>query len=235
MAPARFERFQHDRGVWGTTMGLLSRLRQTQIITSTAEYDRHMEIFDCYLRWLDEHPAPDPNDRSVLIIARSPSSPVARAFVDSAGALKTHGVAVKAIVSQTEPAGLLRETTQALAALADAGEAAERARWAAKACLHDAHEQLTLGPSMCWSGDMMRRQPGKRDSLDLFEAAAPQTVRLGVLAFDAIWEVCDPLPAALTRGVLATRPNATANHPDHRALAAHSLIGRLDRSTVTRH
>jgi hypothetical protein len=40
----------------------------------------------------------------------------------------------------------------------------------------------------------MRRDPGKRDGLDLFETDAPDTVRLGALAFDAIWSISTPVP-----------------------------------------
>ena len=216
-------------------MGLLSHLRQTQITNATTALARHSRIFEHYFEWLDEQPDPSQEDRTVSLIARSPSSPVALAAMESADELKARGVAVKAIVSQTEPAQALRGLAQALVMLTDVKDVRELARWANKACLLDAHEQLILGGSMCWSGDVMRREPGKCDGLDLFEPNAPQTVRLGVLAFDAIWEVCDSLPLAAVRGVLATRPNASGSHPNDQALAAFSFMNRTDRLTATRH
>jgi len=216
-------------------MGLLSQVRQTEITTANTNLGHHNKIFERYLEWLDEQPDARHDDRNISIIARSPKSPVVRALIDCADELKARGVAVKAIISHAQPSQALRELTQTLVTLNGARQTGELARWANKSCLLDAHEQLILGGSMCWSGDVMRREPGKCDGLDLFETDAPQTARLGVLAFDAIWEVCDALPLAAVRGMLTARPNASSTHPNDEALAAFSFLNRIDSSSAKRH
>ncbi len=216
-------------------MGLLSQVRQTQIKTGNIGLGRHNTFFARYIEWLDENPDARPEVRSVSIIARCSQSPVVRALIDNADELKARNVTVKAIICYAQPSQELRELTQALIMLSDAKEARELARWANKSCLMDAHEQLTMGNSMCWSGDTMRREPGKCDGLDLFETSAPQTVRLGMLAFHAIWDVSEALPLTAVRGALTARPNASSAHPNDDALAAFSFMSRADGSTVNQH
>ena len=215
-------------------MGLHSRSPHLQIDSGQAAPARHAKIFDHYLAWLDEPSKPDHRHLTISIIARSPTSPVILAFVEYAEKLKAYDVAVRAIIAQTEPAEPLRDLTKSLLALSGESQTGELARWANKTCLLDAHEQMTLGPAMCWSGDAMRRQPGKCDGLDLFETEAPQTVRLGVLAFEAIWLVCEKLPGQ--RGdVNYSRLSASCAHPEDPALAAFSYISRIDAPPITRH
>ena len=216
-------------------MGLLSQFAKSHPAITKASLGRHTEFFDTYFSLLDSHPAPDTEDLSVTIIARSPTSPAMRALIANSDGLKSRGASVRAIVSQAEPANALRDMAEILLSLAQSRSAENVARWANRSCLLEAHEQLILGRTMCWSGDMMRRKPGKCDGLDLFEENAPQTVRLGNLAFGAIWEICDRLPGTAIRGMLATKTTASAGHPDHSALAAHSFMGHIDRITGTRH
>lgn len=177
--------------------GIFSHFRQTQMNAANAAVARQEALFGAYLDRLAGRPAP--GERHVTMLARSPLSPVARALVAKTDALKARGVVVQAILAQIEPREALVEVIEAVTALSPGRPLGELVRWANRSCILDAHEQLILGTTMCWSGDMMRREPGKRDGLDLFEEEAPQTVRLGALAFSAIWSITGPVPASRLR------------------------------------
>jgi hypothetical protein len=187
-------------------MRLFSHLRQRQYEAATLAVTRQDGMFECYLDWLAAHPDHGPAERAVTILARSPMSPVIRALIGRVDSLKAGGISARALIARIDPEDALREAVDAVAALNPDRPVGELVRWANNTCLLDAHEQLTLGSSMCWSGDMMRRDPGKRDGLDLFETEAPQTVRLGALAFNAIWSIAAPVPASRLRA-RTTRPS----------------------------
>lgn len=180
-------------------MGLFSHLRQKQADSVNTAIAKQHQFIARYLDWLDGQAERPPAARRVTVLARSPLSCVVRALVDRVDDLKARGVVVRALLARLEPEDAVRELVDALSALEPERPGLELLRWADRRCLLEAHEQLTLGPAMCWSGDMMRRDPAKRDGLDLFEVDAPQTVRLGVLAFNAIWAIASPVPASRLR------------------------------------
>lgn len=144
---------------------------------------------------------------SLTMILRSADSDPAKAMVGMKGALQHSGVRVKVILANIEPEDELRRLFAALSELAPQAGASELIRWARNPRLLDAHEQVTYGEAMCWSGDPMRRDVDRRNALTLFHDAAPDAVRLGRLAFGALWAVSSPVPERRLTGPVTARPS----------------------------
>lgn len=216
-------------------MSFLSHLRQAQIDTVNEAVERQDAIISDYLAWLAETEDTSPAARKLTIIARSPASAAVKAMIARTGDLRAAEVNVRVILANLEPEAALGEVKQALTLMNAGHDDDEFARWAKNAALLDAHEQVTLGTHMCWSGDAMRRDAGKRDSLDLFESDAPHTVRLGLLAFDAIWAVSVAIPGLRKADAPARRPLASQARPASTELPSSSLLTRLNRLTATWH
>jgi hypothetical protein len=94
---------------------------------------------------------------------------------------------LEVLVATLEPEVELRRLYACLSELSPRDPARELIRWARNPRLLDAHEQATYGSSLCWWGDAMRREADKRNALSLFEDGSPASVRLGQLAFQALW------------------------------------------------
>jgi hypothetical protein len=144
---------------------------------------------------------------SLTMILRSADSDPAKAMVSVKGALQHSGVRVKVILAKIEPEDELRQLFAALSELAPQEGASELIRWARNPRLLDAHEQVTYGETMCWSGDAMRRDADKRNALTLFDEEAPDTVRLGRLAFEALWIASALVPERRLTGPATARPS----------------------------
>ena len=122
------------------------------------------------------------------MVLRSASSGPAQALIVKARDLKRVGIAAKVLVTTLDPGpGDLRRLYACLSELSPRDPARELIRWARNPRLLDAHEQATYGSSLCWWGDAMRREADKRNALSLFEDGSPGSVRLGQLAFQALW------------------------------------------------
>lgn len=158
--------------------------------------DEQMErigaIYDAYCAKLDG--GSGPRDSHITLIARSVLSPVCRMLVTKAGDLQRHGVSVQAIFAKLGPAEPMNAMFSALETLNGVGKITASLRWAQNPCLLDAHEQLTLGVRMCWTGDCMRRSEDRRNSLDLFEENSIGSVRISDLNFSSMWAASKPLP-----------------------------------------
>jgi hypothetical protein len=66
---------------------------------------------------------------------------------------------------------------------------------------------------MCWSGDAMRRDADRRNALTLFDEEAPEAVRLGRLAFEALWTASAPVPKGRLTGPDTGRPSGAYEQP----------------------
>lgn len=177
-------------------MNLMSQLHNGKQKAAAKAQARHDAFIAQYLDRLAEQPLDEAATPRISLIARSPLSPVAAALLARSDDLKPHRPSVSAIFAELGPEGAIAEFREGIAGLDVPAGTGEPIRWARNTRLHEAHEQLLLGTDMCWSGDCMRREPGKPDSLDLFETQAPKAVRLGVLAFDAIWAISQQVPAS---------------------------------------
>jgi hypothetical protein len=160
---------------------------------------------------------------SLTMILRSPGSDPAKALVGMKGALQRVGVSAKVILAKIEPEEDLRQLFASLSELAPQEPAPELIRWARNPRLLEAHEQVTYGEAMCWSGDAMRRDADKRNALTLFDEEAPGTVRPGQLAFQALWAASSLVPERRLLGPATARPSG-AYQPDREAPAAVSPL-----------
>ncbi len=169
-----------------------------------AEIDRHIEMVSRFIERAKDHgTAP----LAVTLILRSASSGPARALVYKKDELMSAGVRVQAVLAKLEPEAELRELFASLTELAPREKPSELIRWARNPRLLDAHEQVTYGSAMCWSGDAMRRDADKRNALALFDEAASDRVRLGRLAFAALWSASSPVPERLLIGRATPKPS----------------------------
>ncbi|WP_210191625.1 hypothetical protein [Rhodomicrobium vannielii] len=139
-------------------------------------------------------------ERSLTLIARSPSSAVAKALSLQASGLDRQQVSVQIIFSKLAPVDLLTELASALNLIAPRDDRRECVRLIRTPALLNAHEQLVMGTSICWTGDMLRRCEENRNGLDILEEDAPGSVRLAQFAFNAIWAIAKPVPTRILSG-----------------------------------
>ena len=172
---------------------------------------------------------------SLTMILRSAEADPAKALIGMTGALERKGVRARVILAKIEPDDDLKKLFDALAALAPHEPAHELIRWARNPRLLEAHEQVTYGETMCWSGDAMRRDAEKRNALTLFDEAAPETVRLGRLAFAALWQAAIPVPAHRLLGSTSARPSGAYEQPVDPSVDPAALRPRLPVWPLLRH
>ncbi len=217
-------------------MGFLSAFQKKKPDDDGGAAYRIVELLDRYLHALDQGDAMGPREYCVSLIARAPASPAAFALALRAGELAQRHVQARVILAKPAPSDVLTELLREIRPLFRGEPASERVRWARNPGLLDAHEQLTLGSSFCWSGDAMRRSPQRRPALELIEENAPGSVRLAALAFSAMWSASRPLSAAQTgasrRSVLSSLSEvALAVHRRETASVSLNAMG----DEVTRH
>lgn len=143
----------------------------------------------------------------LTMILRSAESDPAKALIGMKGALQRVGTRAKVILARLEPGDDLRQLFASLSELAPQQPAHALIRWARNPRLLEAHEQVIYGETLCWSGDAMRRDADKRNALALFEEEAPESVRLGRLAFAALWAQSALVPERRLIGPASVRPS----------------------------
>lgn len=203
---------------------------QGHVTSDLISQSRHETYFSQYLDWLDQQKDADPAARQVTIIARTPLSPVVLAMCAMQENLSARQVCVQVVFSDVDPERALRSCWEVISDLSKEREHGELIRWASSRGILEAHEQMILGRHMCWLGDAMRREPGRRDGFDLFEMDAPHTCKLGVQSFAALWKFAKPVPNWLLREASESRSNATFAGSDPRALATLSFFRQLEKS-----
>jgi hypothetical protein len=167
-----------------------------------SELRRHLQMMSRFVeRTRTEGPF------SLTMILRSAGSDPAKALVGMTGALQRAGVRAKVILAKLEPEDELKQLFASLSELAPHEPAPGLIRWARNPRLLEAHEQVIYGEAMCWSGDAMRRDADRRNALTLFDEEAPDTVRLGRLAFAALWTASSLVPERRLMGPATARPS----------------------------
>jgi hypothetical protein len=116
-------------------------------------------------------------------------------------------VRASAILAKIEPEDELRQLFETLSALSPNAPATGLIRWARNPRLLDAHEQVTYGADMCWSGDAMRRDADKRNPLVLFHMDAPDAALLAQRAFTALWGASVQVPERHLLARAGARPS----------------------------
>src|SRR5512134_2434114 len=120
----------------------------------------------------------------VLLVARSPRSPVVRALGALSGELAGAGIGIRAVLLEPAEAGGPEHAARISVRLLSEVRALE------------AHEQLVLGPATAWVGDCMRREPDQRDAFEAYAAACPLTAGWALRSFQALWRRATPVPIA---------------------------------------
>ena len=134
--------------------------------------------------------------RTITLIARSPASAPARALAMNLARFQPLSVEVNIIFAQIAPADALEFTVRSLAPVCrHAPEAI--IRWAKNRALLDAHERLTLGRTLCWTGDSMRRSEDARGGIDQVEDGTLATLAAANASFAYLWRASKPLPKTL--------------------------------------
>ena len=208
---------------------------QGQIPAEILSQNRHESYFRTYIQWLDDTAPEDTAARQVMIIARSPQSPVIQAMRAVADELTARQIAVQAVFSDVDPERALQLDWETMSELGEGREHSELIKWASAPGILEAHEQLILGAKMCWLGDAMRREPGRRDGFDLFETDAPHKCDLAVKGFEAMWNFATDIPKWMLREAEQRRSTASHAGPDPKALATLSFFRQLDKPDTLYH
>lgn len=166
-----------------------------------SELRRHLQMMS---RFVDGAEA----GASLTMILRSPEADPAKALIGMTGALQRIGVRARVILARIESDDELRKLFAGLSAMAPLTPDQELIRWVRDPRLLDAHEQVTYGDALCWSGDAMRRDADRRNALTLFEEDAPDALRFARRAFEALWNASSPVPRRRLIGPENARPSA---------------------------
>jgi hypothetical protein len=136
-------------------------------------------------------PAQAPQN-AVAAIARSVHSPVVKSIVARAHGIAAAGGAVRLIIARPDGPAL----ADALAAVR-AAELACEVRLAGNPRLIEAHEQLTIGARVAWTGDSMRRDPATSDAYESFVEDCPEIAAAAAATFERLWGDCVPLAGSM--------------------------------------
>lgn len=218
-------------------MGFLSAFAKRPLSDRQHSVERFSNIMSSYLNRL-ESSGGDLRERSMTLIARSPSASVARALIPYAKELEREQVSVNLIFAKLSPIELLTDLALALNLIGPRDDRSTSIRLIKTPALLNAHEQLVLGSNTTWTGDMLRRCEENRNGFDLLEENAPGSVRLAQFAFNAIWTIAKPVPTRILSGGNRLFASGTPLAP---AIAAAGLaaenapLHHMSRGHATRH
>jgi hypothetical protein len=198
-----------------------------------AELDRHFEIMSRFVERVESDSA---EPRTLTMILRSAASSASLALIGMSRDLARADITAKVVVANLEPEEDLRQLFACLSELCPRDSAKELIRWARNPRLLDAHEQVTYGVSMCWSGDAMRREADKRNALSLFDKSAPGTARLAQFAFEALWSASTVVAERRLLGPATAKPSgAYESDVESRVTAVSPLRPSLQGWPLVRH
>jgi hypothetical protein len=197
-----------------------------------AELDRHLAAISRSIKHAQAESRPS---LAFTLILRAASSSPALAVIRMKDELSRAVVSAKVILATLEPQEDLRQLFTSLTHLAPREHPSELIRWARNPRLLDAHEQVTYGDAICWSGDAMRRDADKRNALTLFDEQAPDTVRLGRLAFEALWVASSHVPERHLIGRPTPKPSGAYQQAGDAPAAVSPLRANLQGWPLVRH
>ncbi len=132
------------------------------------------------------------NNPTYSVIVRSTQSPVFKALSSLKTQIDQAGVTVKMIISTIDDS-FQDHPPQEQTAGAEIDS--PNTRLVSDHRLFDAHEQLVLSENRVWIGDIMRREPAKRDAYENYNENCETSTIWAKRAFDRLWEVSKPTPA----------------------------------------
>jgi hypothetical protein len=172
-------------------MSITSHFDDLPSVSPLHAASRFDPYFDVYGLGLKQHAGLE--SRTVTLIARSPASPPAQALAMNLSRFQPMSLEVRIIFVQIAPAGALSFLAQTLTA--SCRQAPETiVRWAKNRALLDAHERLTLGTTLCWTGDSMRRSEDSRSAMDRVDDGTPGIIGEANASFEALWGISNPVP-----------------------------------------
>jgi len=180
-----------------------------------AELERHLEAMSRFIKAHAEYPAP-----ACTLVLRSAASAPAQALILMKDVLCDAGIGAQAILAKLEPQDDLQQLFAALSDLSPDANATTLIRWARNPRLREAHEQVTYGAEMCWSGDAMRRDADTRNPLVLFETDAPEAALRARHAFKALWTASVPVPGHHLVAGEGRKPSAAYDQPQDTPVTA---------------
>lgn len=192
-------------------------------LQATSRFDSFFDVYGLSLK----HEF-DPRQRSITLIARSPASPPARALAINLSRFQPLSVEATIIFAQIAPTDALESMVRALGSACRNGPELI-IRWARNRALLDAHERLTLGRTLCWTGNSMRRSEDARGGIDRVEDCTPAMLAEAHASFASLWRASKPLPKTLfsRQGGLAMERIAPES-PFDPSFAVKANIVRLD-------
>jgi hypothetical protein len=177
-------------------MNFFENARQAKLVRCLEKQENLSRFIGYYLDRTSVCVETDGRARHGTLIARSPASPVARALMSIASELTSLHISLEVAFARLEPAELMSEWVS-LSRAEPGRHPTARLRWAARLPLLEAHEQLVLGLNMSWTGDCMRREPETRDAYELYDTFHTEAATRSTQSFRALWNACEPLPAAI--------------------------------------
>ena len=213
-------------------MSFFDNARQSRFVKHAEKQENVSRFAGYFLDRLSVLESPTLEQRTVTLVARSAASPVARSMFGAIADCRALSVRLRIAFCQLDPAELLADWSELTLGDAAAPAMAEL-RWARRAGLSDAHEQMVLGLGLSWHGDCMRRDPETRDAFETFETFNTEAARRSSAAFGAIWQMSEPVSAI--RPLSRARLAAALPH-DVLSQAAANIVAPIPGVTVsTRH
>lgn len=123
----------------------------------------------------------------LMVVARSAESPVIKALFSLGQEISAAGLSLRIILAHLEN-DCLPESWER-----DAGPLRCDVRWARRPRLIEAHEQLVIGPTTCWIGDCMRRDPAKCDAFENYVEDCGEAAGCAFVSFERLWEASEPI------------------------------------------
>ncbi len=135
---------------------------------------------------------------AILLIARSPASPVALAVAEAGMKIAAAGLRVKAAFTTIADVRALQPWINSASAIPFGREV----RFARSPRIADAHEQLILGTTAVWFGDCMRRDPAQRDAFESYFPSCPEMASDAARTFARLWQRTEPIAVRAPIGSL---------------------------------
>ena len=176
-------------------------------------------------------------ESGICLLAHSPQSPVARALKSHGETLLRQGVQVQVIFADVSDAQGVQEFCASFATkeAMETGKGQLSIRSIGQKSLLDAHEQMILGNSKCWSGDTLRRGGVKSNLKEIFTEDNLEDIYLARMAFDGMWAATDIL--SITWKQIAGMPGQVSSSEEsvEDALLKTNIQARTSAEYATRH
>lgn len=173
-------------------MGPIKEISNPVEYEEEAELDYFLGIMDNFLNAIAQDEL-TPDNKFLTVIARSPSSNIARAISHYSDDFANYNIRIKAIFAQISSTEYLSDWLDP--EQSPCGKFPEKnIRWARRKNLVDAHEQLTLGNIMSWTGESMRREVDARFGFYIFNENCHKSALLAQRSFQAFWQVSQEIP-----------------------------------------